>query len=194
MPSRLQIAIDMDGVVADWNLHVANLFVSSLCREEWLRYQDQRGHNPLDFDRAIKKGIIAAGVDFWSSIPATSERFKNIPSPSALYHQACLIAGEENVYFLTAVGKEAAAYAAHGKVLWLRKYLGQDFTEFFLCRARNKAKLAAPGRVLMDDDQKNIAAWKASGGSPYLFSCPSLNEGEMAVEKMWSDVANMGID
>ena len=191
-----QIAIDMDGVVADWNFSASLFGVDAAYRAEWLRCQDLRIAVPTEVDdQEVKRRIIDAGVAFWSSLPMTCERFPHVPHPADLYHRACKIVGEGNVYFLTAVGDDTAPAAAMGKVMWLRKILGNDFSEFFLCRARNKAKLSAPWRVLIDDHPRNIQQWCDADplASGVLFSCPSLT-GPDAVEAMWQKVSKSVID
>jgi 5'(3')-deoxyribonucleotidase len=177
-----QIAIDMDGVVADWVISAAAVGVSEEYRSEWISRHDHRLDNMHEVnDDDVKAAIVRAGVDFWVDMPTTSERFHGLPTPAQMYHNACKIVGEGNVYFLTAVGDDTAPDASKGKVLWLRKHLGNDFSEFFLCRARNKRRLAARGRMLIDDHPKNIDQWQTDGGVGWLFQChyPTA-DGDMA--------------
>ena len=54
-----------------------------------------------------------------------------------------------------------------GKVQWVRRYLPQLEKRMIL--TRDKSLCAAPGRLLVDDYHRNIDAWRAQGGTGFLW-------------------------
>ena len=60
-----------------------------------------------------------------------------------------------------------------GKLLWLNKHMGKGraFRRYLL--GPPKHMVAAPGRVLIDDREKNCWLWEEHGGTAILFPSPS---------------------
>lgn len=68
-------------------------------------------------------------------------------------------------------GRRAFSHAAcHGKHLWCDRILKKEPKNIILAAAKHL--LAGPGRVLIDDDEGNIAKWVREGGIGILFPQP----------------------
>lgn len=59
------------------------------------------------------------------------------------------------------------ASSATGKLEWLHHHLGANFTSYMF--GWHRELLAAPDRILIDDDPSYIKAWADSGGKAILF-------------------------
>lgn len=67
-----------------------------------------------------------------------------------------------------------------GKIKWLKREFGPLFTRFHL--HENKALLAGPGRVLIDDYDENCRRWMQAGGIAITFPQPWNRLHELAAE------------
>jgi 5'(3')-deoxyribonucleotidase len=74
----------------------------------------------------------------------------------------------EDMYLLTAPSKADSSYV--GKRAWVRRHVAGLLGNFI--PTKHKALMAAPGRVLIDDRDKNVDEWEEAGGTGILFPRP----------------------
>lgn len=169
MSSALDVIfLDMDGVCCDFVGAACALFNKSprpwSHRELWVH-----GHIGITY-AALWEQINSRGPTFWIHLEAY-EFFDD------LYRTARRCAQE--VIFLTDPSGEPACAA--GKIQWLRNNAGPD-AKFII--TKEKHLLAAPGRLLIDDGDANVARFEAAGGRAILWPQPWN-----ARARMWERVA-----
>lgn len=138
------ILLDMDGVLC--NFVQASLDVHERTEKHddiktWGYYSDW-GMSDADFWNKC------SGVAFWATLT-------EYPWAGQLVATADSLAEH---YFLTAPSSTRRAECIVGKEQWL---LGQCYR---MIPTEHKHLLAAPGRVLVDDSEKNITNWIKNGG------------------------------
>lgn len=152
----LTILLDLDGVLVDFTAganaaHGRDGYVPTT----WDFFTDDWGMTPDEFwkpthDRA-----------FWSALPWT-DTGRDIM-------ELCVDAvGEEQVYILTS-GRGAGA--AGGKAEWVHRELGWPWMNRLLI-GHCKHLCAGPGRVLVDDADHNVEAFREYGGYAVLVPAP----------------------
>ncbi len=152
------IFLDMDGVCVD--LHAA---LSRLHGREDLIDNYPKGTDELHIvfgmdEDEMWKPVNAMGSVFWRYLPALPW-FVNLH---------CALQQIAPVVFLTSPGSASQAPdAARGKIEWLRDQFGDDFMHYVL--TPNKAVLARPNAVLVDDRDVFVKAYREAGGQAVLF-------------------------
>lgn len=185
------IALDMDGVVADFSMGVEQLvgipgFARQLDAE---RSNPHAGENLLT--DAHWAQIQAAGPNWWATLPSLSQRFPSCPTAKELYDWAVKRVGRGNVAFVTAIGGETAEAAAAGKLRWLRHQLvDPTFLDVVLTKAAFKHHLAHKKAFLIDDHPKNCERWRERG---YAFQYDARVIQSFSFVRPWSDVLDMAI-
>jgi len=145
------IYCDMDGVVADFHGGLKKM-ESDLQKAGYNSVQDWLD-SPLSDD---KWKPIVKNRKFWSTLPMMPQALK-------LYNYI----RPYNPNILSAVARRDPN-CRPGKLAWLRKNLRMtDTSRINLVRRRDK-KQYAKGNLLIDDLPKNIAEWKAAGGTGIL--------------------------
>lgn len=141
-----QVYIDMDGVVADFDLGIRGTY----------------GCEYKDIDQA----------GFWNEDIATKKFYENLPTLTAGMEMVRMIAEDHPVCFLTSTGGgRLHNEIARQKLLWLRTQgLGQHAVIFCLDTAQ-KGMFVQPGAILIDDRQKACDAWEAAGGYAMQYTC-----------------------
>lgn len=92
-------------------------------------------------------------LEWWVTMPA-------YPGAWTFYDGLRKLGG---VRILTAPVPQAACFA--GKAQWLENERGHfALLGLIICRASDKAFLARPNHILIDDREKNIREWVAAGG------------------------------
>jgi hypothetical protein len=104
------------------------------------------------------RSVLWGEVDFWRNLPKY---------PWADDLVAAITAGCK-CYILTSIG--GGACSATGKIQWLQNHYPELAKSAIL--TRRKEMLAAPGRVLIDDDPGNCQKWVERGGWGILFPHP----------------------
>ena len=84
------------------------------------------------------------------------------------------IVGKENVRLLSQPTNEAFSYA--GKMLWIKRHLPDYVGRSLLGVCKTDA--GGPGKILIDDCEENIEAWKKLGGIGILVPRPWNRLGE----------------
>jgi hypothetical protein len=131
----MQIFVDMDGVLADFDAHHEAVF----------------GARP---DKA------ADNVD-WTAVRAVGDFYLHIPPMADLPVLWDFIAPFSPIV-LTGV-PWSVKEAPENKRAWAEQHLGGD-VEVRCCRSREKALHARPGDILIDDWEKYRHLWEQAGG------------------------------
>lgn len=144
------ILLDMDGVLADWCGAVCELF----------------GFDLADWPRGEYRVELALGIStekLWRRLDETGDFWWRLrPYPWA----AEMVATLKPAAVLSKPSKNPACWS--GKAEWMRRH----FPDVPLILCCDKALLAQPGRLLIDDYPRNCEAWRAAGGSVLLFPRP----------------------
>ena len=153
------IFLDMDGVLVDFAHGVASLFgiKKSVVEANGREAYRAAGVSQEEFWRRIE----SAGQEWWETLPP-------YPWVQRLV-AACMAVGD--VYVATSP-PAACVTAGSGKMAWLRSILPEVYSgrRFFI--GAHKYLLAAPDRVLVDDDVRKHAAFAKAGGQAVLFPRP----------------------
>lgn len=132
----IQIFLDMDGVISDFDRH---------CTETGLRRTDG---SPA-YDRMT--------TSEWYSTMCVFDGAR------AFYDDLCKFG---HVRFLTAPIKYPECFS--GKAQWIKSFVPEQgrmiLGELMIVASKDKQLVAGPGRVLIDDSEKNVNEWKAAGG------------------------------
>lgn len=132
-----KVFCDNDGVLADFDRHVLELF----------------GTPPSGIPDDEMWDLILATPDFWPTIPLKYGAH-DLWAMLAPYKRA----------FLTGCPKGHYEVAAAHKVVWLKKHFGDD-VEVITCLSRNKPlHMESPGDILIDDMSGNMRRWRKAGG------------------------------
>ena len=147
--------LDMDGVLSD--------FVGGACKAHGRTIYDKPEHIGK-FDMEKLWGISVAefwkptdNYDFWFNLEKT-------PEADRLVDLAYRSFGRENVAILTSPSLNKECIPA--KRDWLKKYY-PGLNKTMIC-AYGKGFLAGPGRVLVDDRDRNIEDFRQDGGMVVL--------------------------
>jgi 5'(3')-deoxyribonucleotidase len=152
-----QIFIDLDGVLADFIsaafvVHLSHYDPTTYPRMEW----------------SIAKVLGITEDQFWQKIDAAEPNFWPKLSPYE-WSEAIVAhaqASAERVAFLSTPSLHPSCH--YGKRQWASKYFPK--VELILCKS--KELLAAPGRILIDDNDGNVTKWRKAGGIGILFPQP----------------------
>jgi hypothetical protein len=131
----LQLFVDMDGVLADFDAHHENVF-------------------------GVRSSKIIDNVD-WRAVRAVKDFYRDIPPMVDL---PVLWAHIERFTPIVLTGVPASVdEAPENKRAWVRQHLGAH-VEVRCCRSREKCLHAAAGDILIDDWEKYRALWIGKGG------------------------------
>lgn len=191
------ILLDMDGVVADFNLQMALTLCPHLSWEEQVakaRICDVHapGHDWLTVYSKTDAQAWQAVDDadplvFWSNLHPTSHRFPGTPTPAMLFQWALKHA--PSVFFLTAFPRSSTGEVCAGKLEWLRTHIDPDFMNVMLCPRRGKKLLAADDALLIDDNLENCQEFVTGGGKVIHYHPHRLDELDDAIQQSKSGVA-----
>jgi hypothetical protein len=131
----LNLFVDMDGVLADFDAHHTAVF----------------GRRPDKLADNVDWAAVRAIPGFYAAIP---------PMPDMMTLWDAIRAFRPTV--LTGVPARVAE-APDNKRAWVRQHLGAD-VPVICCRSRDKSLHAEPGDVLIDDWEKYRHLWIARGG------------------------------
>ena len=133
-----RLYLDLDGVMADFDAHFPSTFGLN--------------HRSMADDA------------MWETINAHPSYFRDMP-PCAGAIEFFQEIKHLSPIILTACPKTNYANAAAQKRAWVREHLHPDLTVLPVLGGRHKPLfMHAPGDILIDDWEKNIAAWLAAGG------------------------------
>ena len=77
-----------------------------------------------------------------------------------------IIIGDKNVIILSSPSKVNTSLCIAQKRKWLDEHIGLDIPAIF---EKEKHKYAAPDRLLIDDTESKVDAWRKAGGQAILF-------------------------
>jgi len=157
------VGVDIDGVLAD--------FVGMACRVH--HRMDVTEHYatmaPGEYDTFKLLGMTKS--DFWHAIHRHGETFWAILEPYPWAYELislCQSVARGNVALVTTPSE--SPYSAAGKLQWIERHFPELHNSYYLCH--DKSKLAARGRLLIDDNDDNCSAWSAAGGVAFLWPQP----------------------
>jgi 5' nucleotidase, deoxy (Pyrimidine), cytosolic type C protein (NT5C) len=131
----MQIYVDMDGVLADFDSHHEATF-------------------------GVRSDKVADNVD-WEAVRAVKGFYEAIPPMPDMFELWDHLAGH-NPIVLTGV-PAVVEEAADNKRAWVRRHLGPH-VEVRCCKSKDKSLHAQPGDILIDDWEKYRPLWEAKGG------------------------------
>lgn len=139
------IYVDMDGVVADFDKAIINVF-----GEEYS-------------DKVADK--------FWKTTCVKAEVFRKMPEIPVGLRMVSQLATISQVCFMTSTGGMPHHIdIAKQKLDWLHAHGLGGFPVAFCMNTKGKGLFAQHGAILIDDREKVCAAWEKNGGHPILFS------------------------
>ena len=150
-----KIYFDMDGVLADFNKGVMDMFQ--------IDAGDQEAPDRGDLDDRMFAAI--AGMPHFY--------LKLEPIDGMLDILKKLISGYgSKVEILTGIPKPErnVVTAAEDKVEWVRKLVSEDVVVNTVLRKEKMQYARGPGSILVDDMKKNIDEWKEAGGTGIRFT------------------------
>jgi len=142
--NKYKIFVDLDGVMVDFSKFA----------------EEKIGHHPKDWelDRNVKKSFWK-GVDKWVK---DGNKFFEIMDPMSDADDLWKYIAKYHPTILSATGHVKHAEAE--KRAWVHNHLGKDVPVILTFAALDKAKHAAPNRILIDDREKAIEPWRQRGG------------------------------
>lgn len=153
----MKILLDLDDVIGD--------FQSAACEAHGLPHDEMNiTHGGLWWDGdPFWNPIAAKGVGFWEGIK---------PYPWMQEVIEVVRRYDPNFHIVTAGQSDRCPDSYTGKVLWLAKYMGKEFSNFTI--TAHKYLLAGPDVLLIDDSEKNCASFVTPpdgrpGGQAVLF-------------------------
>ncbi len=131
----MQLYLDMDGVLADFDTGYAQVFGTAHCK-------------------------VKDNVD-WKAIENTPNFYENLP-PMPDFDELWEYVWFWNPIVITGVPWSVAEAPAN-KRAWCRKYLGED-TKVICCKSSEKSNYCQPGDILVDDWDKYKQLWLDKSG------------------------------
>ena len=164
-----RIYFDMDGVLADFNRGVLEMF--------GIEAGDQEAPGREELDNRMFE-LIAATPHFYLKLK---------PIDGMLDIVKELISGYgDKVEILTGIPKPErnVVTAAEDKVEWIRELVSDDIIVHTVQRKEKMQYAKGPGTILVDDMRKNIREWKEAGGTGIRFT---------GVDDLRNELMKMGI-
>lgn len=144
MDEKYKIYIDMDGVVADFDMMAKKVTNGGY-------------KTPGISNNSIWKAI----YHYDSNVAPFFESLPKLPGADQLVE--FISSNFSNFAFLTATGT-TPKNAAEQKRNWVRKHYGNTIKVYTVVKSAEKAVYANPRSVLIDDRDKAIDPWKRAGG------------------------------
>jgi 5'(3')-deoxyribonucleotidase len=171
---KVIIFLDMDGVLARFTYACARLFGVDweLLMARWVpgTYDVSLLLGVKDEEEMWKR-IHAAGYEFWRDL----EKF---PWADDLWDLCTSFASQVHI----STSPSRIGVCTHGKMEWLQNWRGKDFRNFMI--GPRKHLLAGPNRILIDDSDRKIKAFRKWGGTGILFPQVWNSNHELAGDPM----------
>lgn len=160
------IFLDMDGVLCDFisaalEAHGRIELLQSWPAGEW----------------EIAKVLGCTTGEFWRSVDHQGEHFWSGLQPYGWARELAHLAARYGETLIASTPSESH-HSAAGKVLWLERHFPGWFPASKRTFTARKDLIARPGRLLVDDSDRNVSAWIAAGGEAVLFPQPWNSLGE----------------
>ena len=133
-PARHPLFLDLDGVLADFDAHVEQLF----------------GARPSDLSLREMWARAASSPDFFGTVPMMADGME-LWEFCRPFHPTIL------------TGLPRGKWAEPQKRRWVAAHFGSD-VPVITCMSRDKCNFAEPGSVLVDDRTEYAHLWEARGG------------------------------
>lgn len=144
--SKYTVAIDMDGVVADFEAGVHDVFGKSIDQME---------------TRDLWKGI--ARYD-----KHEEPFFENLPAMKDAHQLMNFITSNFNNYFILTASGYTPKNVEEQKRKWIAKVFSPMLGVEVVRKSADKAQFATPNTILIDDRKKSTEPFKAAGGKAIL--------------------------
>ena len=180
----MKIFLDQDGVLAD--------FVGGACKAHNRTLYDKPEHlGKFDMEKlwgmsAQEFWIPTNNFDFWFNLEKT-------PEADAIVELAIDAVGVKNIAMLTSPSLDPSCVPA--KRAWMEKHYPQ-LTKTMIF-SWGKGMIGGPGRILIDDRDRNIDDWYMAGGEGILVSRPWNEDYQLAhvtlavIETRLNDILKM---
>jgi len=158
------IFIDMDGVLTNFEgrfEQFAGVTPDEFMSQKTIQVGEKKANE--EFWDLVDKQI---GVRFWAGMPW-------MPEGEELYKYI----KKYKPSILTSPSREESSRI--GKGVWVKRNMSGVPVKFGY-GASGKAKFAGPNKILIDDREDNISAWKASGGIGILFKSTEQVKNELS--------------
>ena len=158
------IFIDMDGVLTDFERRFeqfAGVTPDEYMSQKTIQVGEKKANE--EFWNLVDKQI---GVRFWAGMPW-------MPEGEKLYKYI----KKYKPTILTSPSREESSRI--GKGVWVKRNMSGVPVKFGY-GADGKAKFAGPNKILIDDREDNISAWKAAGGVGILFKSTEQVKNELS--------------
>jgi len=152
------ILVDMDGVIADFELQFLRLWRKRHPEAKWLPIMNRRSHyTDMDpskvYDKARTHAILGNAEELYATMPAIEgaiEALKEMDKNPKLNIKICTAPFGQG---------EVRKRCTDAKRKWIRKHLGSKWlsTEKFICV---KDKVQVPGDILVDDKPNPCKHWR----------------------------------
>jgi len=158
------VYVDMDGVLTDFERRFeqfAGVTPDEFMAQKKIEFGEEKANE--QFWDLIDNQI---GVRFWAGMPW-------MPEGEKLYQYI----KKSKPTILTSPSREESSRI--GKGVWVKRNMPNVPVKFGY-KASGKAKYAGPNKILIDDREDNIAAWKAAGGIGILFKSTEQVKNELS--------------
>jgi hypothetical protein len=159
-----EVFVDMDGVLTDFERRFeqfAGVTPDEFMSQKEIQYGKDKANE--QFWNLIDKQI---GVRYWAGMPW-------MPEGEELYKYI----KKYKPTILTSPSRDESSRI--GKGVWVKRNMSGVPVKFGY-GASGKAKYAGPNKILIDDREDNIAAWKAAGGIGILFKSTEQVKNELS--------------
>jgi len=177
MTTRDMVYIDLDGVLARWQLHEVSRQVGrKITEDDWSR---EHGWDIVSVIQELGgPDYRERPMDFWNSV--TEESWASTPRTNdfgAILSGAVKLVGQDSIRICTAPPPDHNPAAYSGKAKWIKNCL-PTWLHRSVVFTEHKSDLAAPNRLLIDDADHNDTAWRDAGGPCMLIPRPwNRNDG-----------------
>lgn len=176
------IYLDMDGVIVDTMLAVAQLYgVSDRRLASWPK-GEYNVSKALRLPHFTWAGLEKFGSSWWRDLPESPD-FRDLLTSLRVLGQ---------VIFCSSPGDTPSSLT--GKVQWLHHRFGDKFNDYVI--THHKYLLARPEAVLVDDYQKNVDDFQRNGGHAVLVPRPwntgELVDGDTVADHVSREVRRLG--
>jgi len=158
------VYVDMDGVLTDFERRFeqfAGVTPDEFMAQKKIEFGEEKANE--QFWDLIDNQI---GVRFWAGMPW-------MPEGEKLYQYI----KKSKPTILTSPSREESSRI--GKGVWVKRNMPNVPVKFGY-KASGKAKYAGPNKILIDDREDNIQAWKAAGGIGILFKSTEQVKNELS--------------
>jgi 5'(3')-deoxyribonucleotidase len=157
MTHGLSVAVDLDGVLADFSGRVRQLIDEYEGRKGIVR-----GDIDVGKDAALDKKIMWKVIHNYDSHTPFFYTLEKMPDADVLFDFILENFDHDDISILSASG-HTPSDAPMQKRRWVRRHFG-DYHVEVVAKSPDKAAFATPTSILIDDREKSLDPWIAAGG------------------------------